>query len=105
LLQSLLANGTGSAPNKVINSLRQNGTSSTTAQSVSSPDLSRKDSPTSWDEFPNGRFGDARSPAYGDMDGYGVGLKLPVRILPTSLLYSLSLSLSLIDETESSESR
>ncbi|SCZ97700.1 BZ3500_MvSof-1268-A1-R1_Chr4-3g07385 [Microbotryum saponariae] len=36
----------------------------------------RKDSPTSWDEFPNGRFGDARSPAYGDLDGYGVGLKL-----------------------------
>ncbi|KAL8292881.1 hypothetical protein RQP46_000575 [Phenoliferia psychrophenolica] len=34
-------------------------------------------SPASWDEFPNGRFGDARSPAYGDLDGYGVGLKLP----------------------------
>ncbi|KAI5477814.1 hypothetical protein MNV49_005898 [Pseudohyphozyma bogoriensis] len=39
--------------------------------------LGRNDSPTSWDEFPNGRFGDARSPAYGEMDGYGVGLKLP----------------------------
>ncbi|KAM0753743.1 methylenetetrahydrofolate reduct [Meredithblackwellia eburnea MCA 4105] len=38
---------------------------------------SRTDSPGSWDEFPNGRFGDARSPAYGDLDGYGVGLKLP----------------------------
>ncbi|KAH7890793.1 methylenetetrahydrofolate reductase-domain-containing protein [Phlebopus sp. FC_14] len=28
-----------------------------------------------WDEFPNGRFGDARSPAYGELDGYGVWLK------------------------------
>jgi hypothetical protein len=34
------------------------------------------DSPASWDEFPNGRFGDARSPAYGDLDGWGVSLKL-----------------------------
>ncbi|KAF8074968.1 methylenetetrahydrofolate reductase-domain-containing protein [Lyophyllum atratum] len=28
-----------------------------------------------WDEYPNGRFGDARSPAYGELDGYGVGIK------------------------------
>lgn len=28
-----------------------------------------------WDEYPNGRFGDARSPAYGEIDGYGVSLK------------------------------
>ncbi|KAH7913830.1 methylenetetrahydrofolate reductase-domain-containing protein [Hygrophoropsis aurantiaca] len=28
-----------------------------------------------WDEFPNGRFGDSRSPAYGEIDGYGVSLK------------------------------
>ncbi|KAJ3217154.1 hypothetical protein HDU67_008374 [Dinochytrium kinnereticum] len=28
-----------------------------------------------WDDFPNGRWGDARSPAYGDLDGYGVSLK------------------------------
>jgi methylenetetrahydrofolate reductase (NADPH) len=34
------------------------------------------DSPASWDEYPNGRFGDARSPAYGDLDGWGVSLKL-----------------------------
>jgi len=27
-----------------------------------------------WDEFPNGRWGDARSPAYGDYDAYGVQL-------------------------------
>ncbi|KAI9138489.1 methylenetetrahydrofolate reductase-domain-containing protein [Paraphysoderma sedebokerense] len=29
----------------------------------------------SWDEFPNGRWGDARSPAYGELDGYGASLK------------------------------
>lgn len=29
-----------------------------------------------WDEFPNGRYGDSRSPAYGEMDGYGVSLKV-----------------------------
>ncbi|WOO80694.1 Methylenetetrahydrofolate reductase 1 [Vanrija pseudolonga] len=27
-----------------------------------------------WDEFPNGRWGDSRSPAYGDLDGYPVQL-------------------------------
>ena len=27
-----------------------------------------------WDEFPNGRWGDARSPAYGDFDAYGTQL-------------------------------
>lgn len=31
-----------------------------------------------WDEYPNGRFGDARSPAYGEIDGYGVSLKQTV---------------------------
>ena len=30
-----------------------------------------------WDEFPNGRWGDSRSPAYGDLDGYGCRLKYP----------------------------
>lgn len=29
-----------------------------------------------WDDFPNGRFGDASSPAYGEIDGYGPSLKL-----------------------------
>ncbi|ORY49494.1 methylenetetrahydrofolate reduct [Rhizoclosmatium globosum] len=29
----------------------------------------------SWDDYPNGRWGDSRSPAYGDLDGYGVSLK------------------------------
>lgn len=29
-----------------------------------------------WDEFTNGRFGDSRSPAFGEMDGYGPTLKV-----------------------------
>lgn len=35
--------------------------------------LSRTDS---WDEFPNGRWGDSRSPAYGDLDGYPVTINI-----------------------------
>jgi methylenetetrahydrofolate reductase (NADPH) len=30
-----------------------------------------------WDEFPNGRWGDSRSPAYGDLDGYPVKIDVP----------------------------
>ncbi|KAI8825041.1 methylenetetrahydrofolate reductase-domain-containing protein [Fimicolochytrium jonesii] len=30
-----------------------------------------------WDDFPNGRWGDARSPAFGELDGYGFNLKYP----------------------------
>ncbi|KAM5456663.1 methylenetetrahydrofolate reductase (NAD(P)H) met13 [Microsporum audouinii] len=29
----------------------------------------------SWDEFPNGRWTDSRSPAFGELDVYGIGLK------------------------------
>ncbi|KAL2266422.1 hypothetical protein VTJ83DRAFT_5774 [Remersonia thermophila] len=32
-----------------------------------------------WDDFPNGRWGDARSPAYGQIDGYGVSLHVTVQ--------------------------
>lgn len=77
--QTLPTNG-GPLP-KVVNSLRP---APAAGASVAGPDISRKDSPASWDEFPNGRFGDARSPAYGEMDGYGVSLKLPVRNSPRS---------------------
>lgn len=28
-----------------------------------------------WDEYPNGRWTDSRSPAFGELDGYGIGLK------------------------------
>ncbi len=38
----------------------------------------RVESAATWDEFPNGRFGDIRSPAYGEIDGYGASLKIPV---------------------------
>ena len=31
-----------------------------------------------WDEFPNGRWGDSRSPAFGQIDGYGVSLHVSV---------------------------
>ncbi|KAF9906665.1 hypothetical protein EC991_000390 [Linnemannia zychae] len=34
----------------------------------------------SWDDFPNGRWGDARSPAFGDLDGYGASLKVEPRM-------------------------
>lgn len=40
--------------------------------------ISRTDN---WDEFPNGRFGDSRSAAFGELDGYGVWIKQTVRIL------------------------
>ncbi|KAK7205102.1 methylenetetrahydrofolate reductase 2 [Myxozyma melibiosi] len=34
-------------------------------------------SEASWDDFPNGRWGDPRSPAYGEIDGYGLTLHVP----------------------------
>jgi len=34
-----------------------------------------------WDEFPNGRWGDSRSPAYGDLDGYPVSIGINVSAL------------------------
>ena len=30
-----------------------------------------------WDEFPNGRWGDARSPAFGDVDAFGTTMSCP----------------------------
>ncbi|RHZ57906.1 hypothetical protein Glove_382g40 [Diversispora epigaea] len=32
-----------------------------------------------WDEFPNGRWGDSRSPAFGELDGYGISLKHSIK--------------------------
>ena len=29
-----------------------------------------------WDDYPNGRFGDARSPAFGEIDGYGPSIHM-----------------------------
>lgn len=42
-----------------------------------------------WDEYPNGRFGDARSPAYGELDGYGVWIKQTVRYPQFLMILSL----------------
>jgi methylenetetrahydrofolate reductase (NADPH) len=44
-------------------------------QKDSSSSLPRK-ATQSWDDHPNGRFGDVSSPAYGELDGWGVSLKL-----------------------------
>lgn len=30
-----------------------------------------------WDDFPNGRFGDSSSPAFGEIDGYGPSIHVP----------------------------
>ncbi|CAG8452615.1 6780_t:CDS:10 [Paraglomus occultum] len=37
-----------------------------------------------WDNFPNGRFGSSKSPAFGEVDGYGGTVKIPV---PNALAY------------------
>jgi len=34
---------------------------------------------STWDEFPNGRFGDSKSPAYGAQDPWGGSTSHPVR--------------------------
>ncbi|KAL1956820.1 hypothetical protein VTO42DRAFT_6770 [Malbranchea cinnamomea] len=33
-----------------------------------------------WDDFPNGRWGDARSPAFGEIDGYGPSLHVTATV-------------------------
>jgi methylenetetrahydrofolate reductase (NADPH) len=43
----------------------------------------------SWDEFPNGRWGDSRSPAYGDLDGYPVTINISVSHLLSASMTSL----------------
>ena len=50
------------------------GNSTTSANGPQGP--STEDS---WDEYPNGRFTDVRSPAYGEIDGWGGGIKMSVR--------------------------
>lgn len=45
-----------------------------------------------WDDYPNGRWGDARSPAYGEIDGYGVGLHMSVNQAIELWEYPTSLS-------------
>lgn len=40
-------------------------------------------SASTWDEFPNGRFGDFKSPAYGVQDPWGGSASHPVRQCPS----------------------
>jgi methylenetetrahydrofolate reductase (NADPH) len=50
-----------------------NSRANTLAISEGTGDLGRE---ATWDDYPNGRFGDARSPAYGEIDGYGVSIHM-----------------------------
>ena len=45
-------------------------------------------SASTWDEFPNGRFGDFKSPAYGVQDPWGGPTSHPVRQLPSHIACS-----------------
>ncbi|KAK9474714.1 methylenetetrahydrofolate reductase-domain-containing protein [Dipodascopsis tothii] len=44
---------------------------------VSDPTKQLLSPEATWDDFPNGRWGDPRSPAYGEIDGYGPTLHVP----------------------------
>lgn len=48
-----------------------NSRANTLAISGGQGDLGRE---ATWDDYPNGRWGDTRSPAYGEIDGYGMSL-------------------------------
>ncbi|KAF2773992.1 methylenetetrahydrofolate reduct [Teratosphaeria nubilosa] len=52
-----------------------NGRANTLAISEGEGALGRE---ATWDDYPNGRWGDVRSPAYGEIDGYGVSLHTSV---------------------------
>ncbi|KAF2094445.1 methylenetetrahydrofolate reduct [Rhizodiscina lignyota] len=52
-----------------------NSRANTLAISEGQGDLGRE---ATWDDYPNGRWGDARSPAYGEIDGYGVSLHVSI---------------------------
>lgn len=43
---------------------------------------------STWDEFPNGRFGDFKSPAYGVQDPWGGPVSHPVRRFPSHISFS-----------------
>ncbi len=75
----------GERPPKPVN----DGTAQSTIDNAPAPGGINTGAPTgvntsggaedSWDEYPNGRFTDVRSPAYGEIDGWGSGLKITVR--------------------------
>ncbi|KAF3811223.1 Methylenetetrahydrofolate reductase 2 [Colletotrichum gloeosporioides] len=86
------ASSIGSDPhNRVIVSSASNPAYETTAASLSAEPVNTRANTlaisegegvlgreATWDDFPNGRWGDARSPAYGEIDGYGVSLHMSV---------------------------
>jgi len=53
----------------------------------------------SWDEYPNGRFTDVRSPAYGEIDGWGSGLKTTVSTCVDVYLMSATSSIRRMGNT------
>lgn len=60
------------------------GTARTTAEAID----------RGWDDFPNGRFGDAKSPAFGVIDPWdGGGLGVPVRLSPNTCTTETNLAL------------
>lgn len=67
-----------SGPPSEKNELRESASmrANTLAISEGTGSLGRE---ATWDEFPNGRFGDARSPAFGNIDGYGPTLHVSAR--------------------------
>ncbi|SOV09556.1 related to MET12 - methylenetetrahydrofolate reductase [Ustilago sp. UG-2017a] len=70
----MLCDGTGAQTPKDLKVTTQEALARTLARTSASYQVPET---TTWDEFPNGRYGDSRSPAFGEMDGYGVSLKVP----------------------------
>ncbi|CEH12264.1 5,10-methylenetetrahydrofolate reductase [Ceraceosorus bombacis] len=67
---TLATNGTNAADSGSARSVAKLHATLNDSLSVSAP-------AALWDEFTNGRYGDSRSPAFGEIDGYGVSLKVP----------------------------
>lgn len=76
-LSSSSANSGYEAPDDEAGIPSDNPTSRANALAISEGEgtLGRE---ATWDDFPNGRWGDARSPAYGEIDGYGVSLHVSI---------------------------
>lgn len=67
------------SPEEAGHESRENPRKRALAISSGEGDLGRE---ATWDDFPNGRFGNSRSPAYGQIDGYGPSLHVePSRAL------------------------
>lgn len=49
-------------------------------------------SASTWDEFPNGRFGDVKSPAFGVQDPWGGSVSHPVRRRSNHVVYTSPLT-------------